>query len=169
MLFIIAVLAFLSAAFLLFRYSRRQAPELTRQIPNYLEPPPNARPLFAPSNEDLRREADLENARLIAKREYLAKAESRAAVDDALANWRSTHSRASAAELLRVTSENGLEGDFSRAANEILTEFRASRIAGLTSDDLAVLLDSHSQLLSSMERGSGELFWLKQEIAKLRS
>jgi hypothetical protein len=169
MLFFIAVLAFLSAAFLLFQYSRRQTPELPGQIPNYIEPPPNARPLFAPSDADLRREADLEKARFIAKREYQAKTQSRAAVDEALANWRRVPRRSNATELLRVTAESGLEGDFSRAANEILIQFRGSGIDGLTADDLAALLDSHSQLLSSMERGSGELFLLRQEIAKLRN
>jgi hypothetical protein len=169
MLFIIAVLAFLSAAFLLFRFTRRQDPQISNS-PAILDlPPPNARPLFAPSDEDLRRETDEIDARDIARRELAARAASRSAVDHALSEWRTKPNAASAAELLRVTAENGLDGDFSHAAHEILDLFHTSGIAGLTSDDLAMLLDSHARLLSFEERGSGSMFWLKQEVAGLRA
>ncbi|HEX3100729.1 MAG TPA: hypothetical protein VHQ01_02995 [Pyrinomonadaceae bacterium] len=169
MLLIIAVLAILSAAFLLFRFTRRHDPELSDQRSFSIEPPPNARPLFEPSEKELKQEADSEAARSIARREYRAKAEARAAVDDALAVWRTAPDCRNAAELLRVTATSGLDGDFSRAAGEIIEVFRGSGIDRLTDNDLAALLDSHIGLLSVSERGSGAIFWLKQEVAKLRS
>jgi len=56
-------------------------------------------------------------------------------------------------------------GNFSRAAEEIITVFREHGIDRLTNSDLAALLDSHIGLLSVSERGSGAIFWLKQEVA----
>ena len=168
MLLLIAVLALLSAAFLLFRSTRRPDPELSR--PNYptFDPPANARPLFAPTDAELKAENDAEAARVIAKREYLSRAASRSAVDAALNEWRTSPSAGSTAELLRVTATSGSDGDLERAAGEIINKFRESGIDGLTHGDVAALIESHIMLLSTQERASGAMFWLKQEVARLR-
>ena len=168
MLLIIAVLAFLSAAFLLFRFTRRHNPQLSGHNSLPIGPPLNARPLFAPTDKELKQQADEQKARTIARREYRAKADARSAIDKALTAWRTEPNRKHAADLLRVTAEKGLDGDFSRAAEEILRVFRESGIDGLTDSDLAALLDSHVSLLPVSERSSGAIFWLKQEVAKLR-
>lgn len=166
MLLIIAVLASLSAAFLLFRYAKRR-PELSGHRAVSAEPPVNARPLFAPTNEELRRESDEKSARSIARREYRAKAKQRESLDRALLDWRAERNVRTASQMLLVAATSGLEGAFSRAANEIIEDFRASRFTGLAKSDLAGLLDSHLRLLPAEERSSGELFWLKQEISDL--
>ncbi len=157
----------MSAAFLLSRLTRRHDTQVSAQIPVSFDPPPNARPLFAPTDEDLRRENEIENARVIAKREYYARASSRENVDNAQQNWRDEPSGKTAAELLCVAAGDGLGGDFSRAANEIVSEFHSNGIKGLTARDLAALLDSHSRLLTAGTNDSGELFWLRQEMARL--
>ena len=166
MLLLIAVLASLSAAYLLFRYAKR-SPELPVHRTISTEPPLNARPLFAPTDEELSRETDEKAARAIARLEYRAKAKARESVDAALLDWRAERNVRTASELLYIAATNGLEGAFSRAANEIVEDFRASRFTGLAESDLAALLDSHVRLLPAEERSSGELFWLKQEISKL--
>lgn len=166
MTLLIAVLAILSAAFLLFRYSRRHGSLLSDQT-NYLQEP-HGRPLFEPTEDELRHDAAQEQARLIAKRDYMARADARELVERAVAVWRTDHDAKSAAELLRVTAESGLDGDFAKAAGEIIEQFHGPGIDGLTNDDLAALLDSHIGLLSMSERGSGSIFWLKQEVARLR-
>ena len=169
MLLLIAVLAFVSAAYVLFRLTRQHHPELSRSN-NYLSDPPlNARPLFEPTDAELQAEVDEQAARDIARREYTARAEARSAVDTAIANWRTRPDAATAAELLRASAEHGLQGDFSRAAREITQQFHTSGIAGLSRGDLAILLESHIMLLPTEERGSGAIFWLKQEVADLRS
>ena len=168
MLLIIAVLALLSAAFLLFRFTRRHDPELTEPQYSSFDPPPNARPLFAPTDAELKLETDAEAARAIAKREYLARAASRSAVDAALNAWRTSPNAETTSELLRVTAESGSDGDFARAAGEVITKFRKSGISGLSENDLAALIDSHIRLLSPQESASGAIFWLRQEAAKLR-
>ena len=89
------------------------------------------------------------------------------AIDEALEQWRAKPDGKGAAELLRVTAENGLDGDFTRAAREIIEYSKRPGIRGLTNTDLADLLSSHMQLLSTLERGSGEMFWLKQEVVRL--
>jgi hypothetical protein len=167
MLLLIAVLAVVSAAFLLFRFSRQREIGSYHQL-NSDVPPPNARPLFAPTDDELCREIAEKKARSIARREYRAKAEARAAVDKCLLAWRDSPDSIHTAELLRETAEHGIEGDFARAAGEIVKTFRSSGIQGVTSSgDLAALLDSHYRLLPAAERSSGELFWLKEEIARL--
>ncbi len=167
MLVLFGVLAVASAALLLFRYFRWQnmGNESPRSLPD--DPPSNARPLFAPTDSELRLETEAKAARRIARREYKARAKERVKVDEALVNWRSAPAGTHAAELLRVTAEHGLDGDFSRAATEVVKVFRTTGIAGLSAPDLAALLDSHYRLLPPSERSSGELFWLKEEIARL--
>src|SRR5258706_1098848 len=147
MLLIFSVLAFLSAAFLLFRFARRHNPQLLDQNSPLIGPPLNSRPLFAPTDRELKQEANQQKARSIARREYRAKAEARSIVDEALTEWRTEPNGKHAAELLRITAEKGLDNDFSRAADEILKVFDESGIDGLTNNDLAALLDSHIQLL----------------------
>ena len=169
MLPIIAVLAFLSAAILLFWASKRRRPQLPEKRNYSPEPPPNVRPLFAPSEDDLKRDREQAEAREIAKREYLAKVDARAIVDAYLRNWREDPTRKNAVELLQVAAENGLAGDLARAADEIIDSFRKSGIDGLSASDLAALVNSHISLLSQTERSSGEIFWLKQEVARLGS
>lgn len=169
MLLIIAVLALLSAAFLLFRYAMRRHTKLPTPDPTYpLEPPSNARPLFEPTEEDLRRELAEREAKTIASREYRSRAKAREEIDNALNAWRAERNALAAGELLRSTAKFSLEGSFYRAAKEILDDFHASRTVRLDAGDLAALLDSHVRLLPAEIRSSGELFWLKREIADLR-
>lgn len=169
MLLTFAVFAVLAAALLLFRITKRHDIEISEPISTELGPPPNARPLFAPTDEELRLETEEKEAQAIARREYRSRAAARKKVDDALSAWRENGDSASAARLLRVTAEDGLEGDLDKAASELIRKFHESGIPGLTNNDLAALLDSHIALLSNTERASGAIFWLKQEVAKLRS
>lgn len=168
MLLVFAVFAFLSAALLLFWLSKRQIAKGLDRNSFSLEPP-TVRSLFEPSEQDLKHDLEISEAREIARREYVATAQSRAMVDRSLLEWRENPNRKNTAELLRVAAERGLESDFARAGTEIIELFRRSGIEGLKSNDLAALLDSHIHLLSETERGSGAMFWLKQETAELAS
>ena len=169
MIFFIALLASLSAAFLLFRFTRRHDVELSDKQFISAGPPMNARPLFEPTEAELRQNADYIEAKRIAESEYHSNAKNRADVDAALIDWRKFRDSKKVVELLRVTAESGLDGDFPRAAQEILDFFRVYGIDGLANDDMVALIDSHIRLLSTQERSSGAIFWLKQEVAKLRT
>lgn len=160
----------LSAAGILFWITKRRNVQFPKNLQStFSEPPIGARPLFEPTKLELKAESDAEAARLIAGREYHANAERRSRVDAALERWRTEHSKAAAADLLRVAVNDGMSGDLVRAANEITIVFRENGISGLTSSDLAALLDSHMRLLSDTERSSGAMFWLRQEVAELRA
>jgi hypothetical protein len=167
MLLTLAALAVVSAGFLLYRYLRRT--ENIEAVPRFIpdDPPQNARPLFLPTDDELCRETAARSARALARREYRARSAARSAVDKSLLAWRNAPDRVHTVEMLRVTAERGREGDLSRAAGEIVERFQRAGIDGLEARDLAVLLDSHLRLLPVNERGSGELFWLKEEIARL--
>ena len=167
MLILVAGLALVSAAYLLFRVAKPHGPQSLAQLQVSVDPPPNARPLFAPTDEELRREDELAKARAVARREYHARARVRGIIDKAVADWRDVNSSGTAAELLRATATDGLEGDFSRAANEIIEIFYSRGIDGLRAEDLAALLDSHLRLVPAEMVNSGELFWLRQEIERL--
>jgi hypothetical protein len=169
MLFLIVVLALVTAALLLRSQLKLQKSRPADTFRTIDLDPSNLRPLFAPLKKELELDAREKKAREIAKREYLASAEINARVDEALKRWRNDHTISSASELLHVTVSCGREGDFVRAANEILTTFREGGLSGLSADDLALLLESHYRLVPLKERGSGALFLLKEEIAKLRT
>ncbi|MFL6375656.1 MAG: hypothetical protein ACJ73D_13395 [Pyrinomonadaceae bacterium] len=165
MLLLIAVLAVLSAAFILLGVTWRQRRELPAKIPDTT----SFRPLFEPSKDELRQIERVTEAREIALREAKARAENRARIDAALSNWRRMTTAAAAAELLAVIAEFGDAKDFSRAAQEMIDKFRSDGFARVARREVAELLESHRLLLPISERSSGTLFWLKEEVAKLRS
>ncbi len=156
----------MSAAFLLVLAVRRQ----TRSLPAPKQTLPettNLKPLFAPTDAELKREDAAEKAREIARREYHASAENAERVDAAINAWRAKRDTSSAIDLLTATAESTREGDLVRAANEIIDYHRESGIPGLAGNDLAALIDSHIRLLPNQERSSGAVFWLRQEVARL--
>ena len=169
MLILIAVLALLSAAYLFARYARGQAYPLPRHNAVLSEAPLGARPLFEPSAAELRSEELQNDARDIARREYSERAEARAAIDRAIREWGEGATAGTASRLLEVSAVSGLSGDFARAAEEILKVYRESGINQLDDSDMAELIDSHIRLIPASKRDAGELFWLQQEVARLRS
>jgi hypothetical protein len=168
MLLLIAVLAILATGFLLHTFVRRQNRSLSAPVVRDLQST-ELRPLFLPDEAQLKSEAAAAQAREIARREYSASAERIARVDEALANWRRNRDKATAIAILGVTAADGRDGDFARAANEIIKVFRESGVPGLTSKGLSMVIDSHIRLLPPVERASGAVFWLKEEVARLGS
>ncbi|MFL6375330.1 MAG: hypothetical protein ACJ73D_11740 [Pyrinomonadaceae bacterium] len=111
----------------------------------------------------------LEEARTIARREIAARADERSKIDAALAEWRSLGTSSAAADLLAVAAEVGDAQSFARASEEIIQKFKKDGFAMITAIQLADLVESHRLLLPVAERSAGTLFWLKEEIARLRS
>ena len=169
MLLTIAVLALLSAAYLLFRYAKRQTDRIPDNNTVLPLPPAGARPLFEPDAAELRAAARETEARDIARREDSDRTASREAVKTALNEWRRNTNSRTAAELLRVCAGSGDQGQLEIAAEEILKVYRESGVTGLNDGDMAALIDSHLRLAPSGRRDAGALFWLTQEVARLRS
>ena len=141
----------------------------------YFADPPNFRPLFAPSEEDIRA---LERAENEAEKEHARENEREAGRQallekSALAKefrsiWLNAPDRRGTAELLRLASMGENAETFSEISENVIKVWQDEKITGLTAADLADLLDSHFRLLPQQEMASGALFWLKQEIAALR-
>lgn len=169
MLLLIAVLAILSAASLFYlRYWRQRQAHIDDQK-KYLPEQTDLRPLFAPDKQEIARIERMNRN----EAEEAAKARIETRLDDefsrAYNEWMASPSRRTTIGLLSVAVEGGRAERFSEAASEILRVHREAGIDGLTDNDMAALLDSHHKLLPVTERGSGALFWIKQEIASLRS
>lgn len=169
MLLLIAVLAILSAAFLFWAKGRRARSEITSSVDQHRIDNTRLRPLFEPSQDDLDNEARAVEARQIDAREDAKRAQADARIVDALDRWRSSPSVSSAADALTLISEDGNGEKFSQAADEMMAYYRATDFQALSAASLADLIDSHIRLLPVSERGSGTLFWLKEEISRLRS
>lgn len=169
MLLIIAVLAILSAASLFYlRYWRQRQAHIDDQE-QYLPEQTDLRPLFLPDKQEIAR---IERANM-REAEEAAKASLETRSNDEFSRaydaWRESPDRKTAIGLLGVAADGGHAERFSTAASEILRVHREAGIDRLTDNDMAALLDSHHMLLPVTERSSGALFWVKQEIATLRS
>ena len=169
MLLLIAVLALLSAAYLLTRFARKQIVPLTDRTTDLSEPPFGARPLFQPSDSELKAALMEDEAREKLQSVASENAEQTELVDAAFSEWRGARNATSAARLLTLTAEHGRDTDFARASEEILKVYRESGVSGLSDLEMAALLDSHIRLIPASTRDAGALFWLQQEVTRLRS
>jgi hypothetical protein len=170
MLSIFAVLAFLSAAVLLATYLVRQAKKPVNKINAAEFPPLNARPLFEPTSEELRQaeqESRLLEAEVAAAERERTTDRSATELEARITAFAAEPMRASAIDLIRLAAEHGNATLFSRAASEVIKVFRKGLLQALAAGDVAALIDSHYRLLPAGARSSGELFWLKKDLADL--
>ena len=172
MLLLLALLAAVSAAILLVRYLKRQDVRSLEENSNYDLPAQNFRPLFGPTDEDLRAFEKEEAANAAAdERRAIERtdAERETNVRRLRVAWRAMPNRRNTVDLLAAAANIGDADLFSDVSREILKNFRETGIGGLSPTDMAGLLNSHYRLLPQAERSSGALFWLKEEIAELNS
>ncbi len=132
---------------------------------------PQYRSLFEPDEEEIRflerEEAAKTEAEKLetARRDLLEKAER---VKEFQTIFLENPTRKNIIELLLSAAGSESAKIFGETAESVLKVFRENKIKNLTATDLAGLLESHIGLLSQQERASGAMFWLKQEIERLR-
>ena len=132
----------------------------------------NFRPLFAPTDEDIRAFENAEKEKLLAKeRENTRRlfAEKIESVHEFEKTWRVSPDKKNTIKLLVMAAETEDVQTFSETAENVIQLWREKRIESLKSEDLADLLDSHFRTLPQQERTSGIGFWLKEEVKNLRS
>lgn len=169
--FIIVIVVGISAvvAFSIYFKSRNKSLDSTNQK-QFDEPPPY-RPLFVPTDEEIRvleheEEVKKETQRTKAERNFtFEKAE---AVREFEKIWRGKPTKQNTIELLRLAAESGNAEIFSQTAENVIQVWNHEQAGGLSKKDLADLLDSHLRILPQQERFSGAIFWLKREIENLR-
>ena len=184
MILILFYLAMVIAAGLLivfgfsFYLRSRQISSSEDQRINLYPPDPELyyRPLFAPGEDEIRaleragKEAEKEQARETGRQSAQTEAAEKArAAQDFLAEWRKAPDKKRAGRLLLIAAQSERAEIFSEISKNVIQVWHENKIAGLKAADLADLLDSHFRILPQQELVSGALFWLKQEIATLRS
>lgn len=151
-------------------YLKRRTRKLQTENQTHFNPPPEYHSLFDPTDEELRAIEREERAAEQAKKAEVLRQEAKEklkALTDFKNSWLANPERKNTIELLRRAAGESAE-KFSEIASLIIKLWRENRIKDLSAPDLADLLDSHFRILPQQERTSGALFWLKEEIAKLR-
>ena len=172
MLYLLAVFAIIAAAALLAKFANRQIIQPFNSDRHNDLPPAGLRPLFEPTEDDLREfernELAVQKAKeLEAARS--AKADRELDLRRLLMAWRTSPSRQNTVDVLKEAAEIGKAELFSEVSEEIIKVFNEQGVGGLSPGELAVLINSHCRLLPQAERSSGALFWLKEETARLCS
>lgn len=168
---LVILAGFLIALGFYFKSRQLPAPDERREL-IYPPDPRLYRPLFAPSDEDVRA---LEQEKNKQKSEARQEAEKDAVrqrsvlARDFYAVWANAPDRRGAAALLRLAAASESAETFSEISESVLKVWQDEKLEGLTAADMAGLLDSHVRLLPQQEIASGALFWLKQEIAALQN
>ena len=171
MLIFYTILVVLSAVAMLAILAKRRKSNLLEQNPAKNLAAENFRPLFQPTEDELRAAEREEKALAEAKKADEARrilVEKAEKVTEFEKSWRSAPDRKKTIELLFLASESESAKTFSDISEKVIKLWRENRIENLTARDLADLLDSHFRILPQQERTSGVLFWLKEEIQNLR-
>ena len=165
---VVALLAAISVAFLVKRRIDRDLLE-SNQPKNLVDT--HLRPLFEADEEEMRlldeAEAEAASERDVTDPEQVVK-ERLAKLDEFRHTWGANPNKRDTARLLSMASECESAAVYSGVVNDVLREWRASRLDGLSSSDLAEVIENHFWLLPATERMSGEGFLVKQEVSKLR-
>ncbi len=131
----------------------------------------NFRPLFAPSDEEMLAFEAEEQKRLAANESEERRQiyeEKLAKLEEIRQNWRASSNRSNTIEVLYSASQIGHGEVYIEVSENVLKAWRAGKIADLSADDLAQLLESHFWLLPAHERAPGVSFRIQQETAVLR-
>lgn len=172
MLFLFTILVVLSAVALYAAFGRRRNSNLLEENPPKNFVAENYRPLFEPTDHEIRAFAREENARAEAKlaeeaRRILAKKAEK--LSELQNDWSESPDKEKTIELIFQAAATENAKIFRDISAQVLKSWRENRIANLSARDLADLLDSHFRILPQQERTSGAMFWLREEIEKLRS
>jgi serine/threonine-protein kinase RIO1 len=172
MLILFTILVVLSAVVLFAISSKRRSSNLLEDNPPKNLSAANFRPLFQPTEDDIRafeREEKLQSDAKKAEDARRILDEKFEKVRDFEKVWRELPDRKKTIELLFLASQTENAKTFSEISGNVIKFWRENRIENLDLKDLADLLDSHFRTLPQQERTSGVSFWLKEEIENLRA
>lgn len=126
------------------------------------------RPLFEPDDTEVLSDAEDVDA-IDAEPVDDAREKTLAKLTELRHTWGENPTKRDAVTFLVTASETESASVYSSVVNDVIREWRAGRIDGLSSADLAELIESHLWLLPNEEKMSGAGFVIKQEISMLRS
>ncbi len=172
MLILFTILVVLSAVALFAISGKRRRSNLLEQNPPKNLSAASFRPLFQPTEDDIRAfelEKKLQDEAKKAEDARRILEEKFEKVREFKKVWRELPDRKKTIELLLLASQTESAKTFSEISGNVIEFWRENRIENLHLKDLADLLDSHFRTLPQQERTSGVGFWLKEEIEKLRT
>ena len=126
------------------------------------------RPLFEAVEEEVRSGNEDRDA-IVAEPVDDAREKTLAKLEELIHTWGENPTKRDAVTMLVLAAETASADIYSSVVQQVVREWRAGRIDGLSSADLAELVESHLWLLPVGEKTSGAGFVIKQEISTLRS
>lgn len=169
MLFLITILAVLAAVGVIAYFTQRRGRQSLPESNFYSTlPPENLRPLFLPTEEEMRKEEAARETALRNEENRFESEKKLAKLAEVRQNWLESYDRKNTVELLYRASQCETGEAYFDTCFAVIEAWRAGKIADLTDDDLAQLLESHFWLLPADERTPGVTFRLNGEIADLR-
>ena len=172
MLFLLSILVVFTALAIAATLARKRKFLSSEHNPSNNLSAENFRPLFEPTEDEVRvfaRDEKLRIERAGIENERLLKEAKNAETLELTESWSKNPDRKGAIELLLRASETANAETFGNVAEKILRIWRANRVDNLTSLELADLLDSHFRILPQQERAAGAMFRLREEIETLRT
>lgn len=170
MLFILTILLVLVAAVAVTVFVKRRIERdliESNQPKNLMDT--NLRPLFGQDEEEVRG-SEAANAEVIEAEPVDDDQEKKLAkLDELRQAWGANPDKRNTIELLAAAAETGVGEMYAGIAGEVAARFRKRELTEISAADLADLLETHLWLLPARERMSGEGFFVKQEISKLRA
>ena len=163
MLLVITFLVLAAAAAFVFVRRRERSDLLESQRHRHIDGE-NLRPLFAPDEDELAREACEKAQAETEEAERIEAQKKLASFEEFRQTWRELPDRANTVELLFRASEMESGELYLDTVDELLHK----RPEGLSADELAELIDSHFWLLPQNERTPGAAYTIKRELAALR-
>lgn len=136
---------------------------------SYIPDSTNFRPLFQPTEDELRAEkleTDVRLGEIEAERLSDAKNERDSRFRKSLEAWRSSPNKNGISELLGEASDEGTS--FAETAEIVAAVFQNNEIAGISANDLTQLLESYFWLLPVDERTPATSFRISEIIRELR-
>jgi hypothetical protein len=171
MLLLFAIIVVLLVAVLSAFVIRRVRPELPEQKHRKQLNGEGLRPLFMPTDEELRaEEREKEEIRRAESRDEALKSQAKklAKLEEFRQTWHDSPDKLGTIELLRAAAMTEDGNAYSETAEQVIETWAENKISGLDREDLAQLLESHFWLLPADKRTPGVSFRLKKEIADLR-
>ena len=165
----ILVLAAAASAFIYFFVKDNSERQLVSGDIGTLPESTNLRPLFTPSDENLRADSVAAKMQAVsdeAALEFDNERKQLAEFRNRLRSWQAAPNTAEIGELLELARSNG--DSCAVAAETITKEFRNGRINGISADGLAQMLESHFWLLSAEKREPAFSFRVRETIRELR-
>jgi len=126
------------------------------------------RPLF-PAEADERVEEPVDGEVIDAEPVDDEREKKLAKLDDLRQTWLANPNRRDAASLLLTASECGIAAVYSDVVTEVVREWDAGRLDGMSAATLANLIETHLWLLPQNEKMSGDAYVVKQEISALKA